>query len=198
MTRWQRRARLIIAVFAVIFAAVVFLAVKRRSPGPAAASHPLMTPGTTLESTGGHFERFKLSREDLTVDYEKLATYPDGKSKLIGVRITSTNRSDGRTFVVTGKEAQVLENPTTYAIDGDVKLAASDGLTAKSEHATYAESDGTVRAPGPVAFAKGRMSGSGVGMEYDKAQDVMTILDQAVVHIKADERGAGAVPSLSA
>ena len=192
MTRWQRRARLIIAVFAVIFAAVVFFAVKRRGPGPAAAPDPRMTPGAAIESTVGHYERFKFSREDLSVDYERLLTYPDGKSKLLGVRITSTNRSDGRTFVVTGKEAQVLENPTTYAIDGDVKLAASDGLTATSEHATYAESDGTVRAPGPVTFAKGRMSGSGVGMEYDKAQDVMTIRDQAVVHIKADEKGAGA------
>jgi lipopolysaccharide export system protein LptA len=192
MTRWQRRARLFIAVFAVIFAAVVFFAVKRRNPGSAAPSDPPMTPGTALESTGGRLARFKLSREDLSVDYEKLLTYPDGKSKLLGVRITSTNRSDGRTFVVTGKEAQVLENPTTYAIDGDVKLAASDGLTANTEHATYTESDGTVRAPGPVSFAKGRMSGSGVGMEYDKAQDVMTIRDQAVVHIKADEKGAGA------
>src|SRR2546425_11795111 len=125
MTAWQRRARLFIAVFAVIFAVVVFFAFKHRSLGPASAADPHMTPGAALESTGGHFERFKLSREDLTVDYEKLLTYPDGKTKLGGVRITSTNRSDGRTFVVTGKEAQVHENPTTYAIDGDVKLEAS-------------------------------------------------------------------------
>jgi LPS export ABC transporter protein LptC len=192
MTRWQRRARLVIAVFAVIFAVVVFFAFERRTHRPASAPDPRMTPGVALESTGGHFERFKLSREDLTVDYEKLLTYPDGKTKLLGVRITSTNRSDGRTFVVTGKEAQVHENPTTYAIDGDVNLIASDGLTAKSEHATYADGDDTVRAPGPVVFAKGRMSGSGVGMEYNKAADVMTILEQAVVHIKADEKGAGA------
>jgi LPS export ABC transporter protein LptC/lipopolysaccharide transport protein LptA len=192
MIRWQRRARLFIAGFAVIFAAVVFFAFQRRSPAPAAAPDPHMAPGAVLEGTGGHLERFKLSREDLTVDYEKLLTYPDGKTKLGGVKITSTNRSDGRTFIVTGKEAEVHENPTIYAIDGDVRLAASDGLTAKSEHATYAENDGTVRAPGPVEFAKGRMSGSGLGMEYDKRQDVMTILDQAVVHIKADHKGAGA------
>jgi lipopolysaccharide export system protein LptA len=192
MARWQRRARLFIAVFAVIFTVVVVFAFKRRGAVPTTAPDSHMAPGAVIESTGGHLERFKLSREDLTVDYAKLLTYPDGKTKLGGVKITSTNRSDGRTFIVTGKEAQVQENPTTYAIDGDVRLVASDGLTAKSEHATYAESDGTVRAPGPVAFAKGRMSGSGIGMEYDKGQDVMTIREQAVVHIEADSKGAGA------
>src|ERR1019366_6173148 len=47
---------------------------------------------------------------------------------------------------------------------------------------TYTATDGTVRAPGPVEFSKGRMSGGGMGMTYDKERDVMTILAAAVVH----------------
>ena len=49
-----------------------------------------------------------------------------------------------------------------------MRLAASDGMTVRTEHATYADSDGIVRAPGPVEFTRGRMSGTGVGMTYDK------------------------------
>ncbi len=193
MSRWQRRARLFIAIFGVIFAAVVLLAFKRRNPGPGSGLIVKVDRNAVVESTsGGRHERYKLSLENLRIDFEQQFTYGDGTSKLHGVTVTTTNRSDGRTFVVTGKEAQVFENPSRYAIDGDVKLVASDGLIAKTEHATYAEGDGTVRAPGPVEFSKGRMSGTGIGMTYDEHQDVMTILDQAVVHIKADEHGVGA------
>ena len=191
MTSWQRRARFFIALFGIAFGAVVIFAFMRHgAPEPRSISKT--DPTATVESTKVRLERFKLSRENLSIAAEKQLTYPDGRSTLIGVTVTTTNRADGRQFTVTGKEAQVHDNPTTYAIDGDVKLLASDGLTAKTEHATYSESDGTVRAPGPVEFSKGRMSGTGVGMTYDKVQDVMTILDQAVVHIGADEKGVGA------
>ena len=61
-----------------------------------------------------------------------------------------------------------------------------------TEHATYTDGEGTVKAPGPVQFGRGRMGGSGVGMTWDKAQDVLTILEQAAVHFAPDEKGAGA------
>jgi len=49
-----------------------------------------------------------------------------------------------------------------------------------------------VRAPGPVQFSRTRMSGSGTGMTYDKAQDLLVILDQATIRIGADEEGGTA------
>ena len=192
MTRWQRRARFFIAVFGVIFAAVVLVAFMRRVQSDTSRSIVKADPAAVIESGKGVLERFKLSSENVSVQYEKLLGYRDGKTKLGGVTITTTNRGDGRTFTITGKEAEIHDSPsTTYAIDGAVKLMASDGLTATTEHAAYAESDGVVRAPGPVAFSRARMSGTGVGMTYDKLQDLMTILDQAVVHIAPDEQGAG-------
>ena len=36
------------------------------------------------------------------------------------------------------------------------------------------------------------MTGSGVGMTYDTARDVLVILDRAIVHVAPDEQGAGA------
>ena len=42
------------------------------------------------------------------------------------------------------------------------------------------------------------MQGTGIGMIYDKTSDALTMLDQAVVHIAADEHGAGAAEVTSA
>jgi lipopolysaccharide export system protein LptA len=36
------------------------------------------------------------------------------------------------------------------------------------------------------------MQGTGTGMIYEKTSDALTLLDQAVVHIAADEHGVGA------
>jgi lipopolysaccharide export system protein LptA len=190
MAPWQRRARLLIAVSAAIFATVVAFMFSRRAPG-ASGAIVRMAPKTVMESRGGDYVRRTGSREDLRIQFEKQLTYADGSSTLVNVTVTSTNRADGRVFTVTGKEGTKQDNPERYVLNGEVKLVASDGLTAKTEHATYAASDGTVRAPGPVEFSKGRMSGRGMGMTYDKEHDVMTIVDQAVVHIGADDTGAG-------
>lgn len=189
--KWQRRARLIIAVFAVAFAVVVVFALKRRGPAAGPAAVPRLDPAAVVESTGGRVERFKLSREDVRVEYEKQLVYADGSTKMLGVRVVTDDRS-GRSFTVTGKEGQVAQNESTIHLDGDVRLVASDGMTARTEHATFANSDGVVRAPGPVEFANGRMAATGVGMTWDQNRDVLWILDQAVVRVAQDDKGAGA------
>jgi len=187
---WQRRARSVIAVTAAIFAIFVAFMFGRRAPSVPGGAIEL-TGKQVMESHGGEYVHRTGSREDLKVQFEKELAYADGSSSLVNVIITSTNRADGRTFTVTGKDGKKQDNPERYALDGDVKLSASDGLSAKTEHATYAATDGTVRAPGPVEFSKNRMSGHGTGMTYDKDRDVMTILAGAVVHVDADAAGAG-------
>ena len=193
MSKWQRRARLLIAFVALVFAVGVALEFKRRPAGEVAVSVAPTDPNAVVESTGGRVMRFNREHEDVSVEYERQLTYADGSTKLIGVKVSTGGRDDGRGFTVTGKEGQVGQKESVVALNGDVKLAASDGFTAKTEHATYTDSDGVVRAPGPVEFAHDRMSGSGVGMTYDKNRDVLAILDQAVLHMAPDEQGGGAV-----
>ena len=135
------------------------------------------------------------SREDVSIRYEKQLTYKDGATTLQGVTIVTTDRNDGRSFTVTGKEGRVGQNESEMVLHGDVHLVASDGLSATTEHATYTESDGIVRAPGPVEFARNRLSGSGVGMTYDKNQDVLVILDQARVRMTPNANGSGGTES---
>src|SRR6185436_5276433 len=172
MTKWQRRARLLIAVFAVAFAVVVVLAFKRRALPAASQAGGRTDPNAVVESTSGRIVRFKATREDVTVEYDKQLTYKDGSVKLLGVKVVSASRDGSRTFTATGKEGTVGQNESEITLHGDVRLSASDGLTAQTEHATYTEHDAMVRAPGPLEFSRKRMHGTGIGMTYDKNQDV--------------------------
>ena len=193
MAVWQRRARFVIAVFAVGFAIAVAFAFQKRSGAPAAAPVPLPAandPGVVVQSTAGSVVRFSKARQDVSVAYDKQITYQDGSTRLVGVKVV-TDQRDGRSFTVTGREGRVGQNESAIVLDGDVRLKASDGFTAATEHAEYADADGFVRAAGPVTFSRGRMTGSSVGMTYDKNTDVLSLLDQARLRVAADDSGSG-------
>jgi LPS export ABC transporter protein LptC len=198
MTPLQRRARAFVAIFAVGFTVTLVFAFKRRTPMARPVPVARMDPNAVVESTKGRVVKVSRSREDVSIQYEKQLTYKDGATKLQGVTIVSTDRRDGRSFTVTGKEGRVGQNESEMVLHGDVHLVASDGLSAVTEDATYTEADGIVRAPGPVTFTRNRLSGSGVGMTYDKNDDVLVILDQAHVRITPNEDGSGATEITSA
>lgn len=190
--KWQRRARLAIALFAVAFAAVVVLAFRHRPAAAPPVSPPGADANAVVISTGGDVARYTGTRKDVSVEYDRQLTYADGSTKLVGVRVVTVDRGAGRrSFRVEAKEGRIGQNQSTLTMTGDVRLTASDGLVATTEHATYADSDATVRATGPVSFARGRLSGGGLGMTYDKNRDVLTIERQAVVHMAPDVAGAG-------
>ena len=191
MSPWQRKARFVIGAFGLVFAVIVAREMKRRDPPPAPPAVQRTDPGAIAETTAGELLRFKASREDVSVSYEKQLTYANGSSKLLGVTVVTTEKSGKRTFTITAKEGQLGRDESTIALDGNVRVASSDGTTAATEHATYTSADAIVRAPGPVEYAHGRTKGNGIGMLWNKADDVLTIMDQAVVRIAPDERGAG-------
>ncbi len=49
------------------------------------------------------------------------------------------------------------------------------------------------RIPGPLAFKKGRMTGTGVGATYDQGRNVLWLLDQAKVDVAPDAKGNGVI-----
>ena len=194
MRQWQRSARLVIAAFGLVFAVVVVRELKHRDPPTTVKPVPRTDPGAVVETTRGSTTRLsgRGQREDVQVAFVKQLTYEDGTSKLEGVSIVFDERNGTRTFTITGKEGRLGKGATTMVIDGAVKLVGSDGMTVLTEHATYAEADGVVRAPGPVDVTRGKMHATGIGMIWDKTPDVLTILDQAVVHIAPDQESDGA------
>jgi lipopolysaccharide export system protein LptA len=189
--KWQRIARLVIAVAAVAFAIGVASTMRRRTPPQAAPPVPRADPTAVVESEGGSTVRIKGKREDAVVEYKRLLTYANGSSKMLGVTITSER--GGKTYVVRGEEGQAGENESSMELSGGVRMEATDGMVVTADAASYSKTDNVVRVPGPVTFARGRMSGRGTGLTYDQGQDVLTIADQAAIDLKADGSGAGAM-----
>ncbi len=183
MTVWQRRARLAIALLGLVVAAMVFLAIRRGDPTTVAQSAVTRAdPNAVIESTRGVLTQTKEAEESFKVEYQRQLTYQAGHSKLQGVKISVENRN-GRNFVVTGREAQVGADQTKVNLSGKVRLASSDGLVAVANQASYDQGEGIVRAPGKVGFERGGLKGIGLGMTYDKKEDVLSLLENAVVRV---------------
>jgi lipopolysaccharide transport protein LptA/LPS export ABC transporter protein LptC len=188
---WQKVTRLVVIVSAVAFAVVVATTMRKRVSPPAEVPVTATDPKAVLESAGGFTFRVNKSREEVRVDFERMLTYADNTSRLIGVKVTTER--DGRTFVVTGDEGQIADKEASMDIIGNVHVTASDGLELKTDRASFLEAEGLARASGPVQFSRGRMQGSGEGFTWDKNQNILTILDKAVVTVAGDDAGSGAM-----
>lgn len=146
-----------------------------------------LDPKATIETIGGDAIQLKGETQNLRIEFAGQTTNAEGETKLHGVKIMVDNRG-GRNYVVTGKEAFVGKQNSTFDVRGDVKLQTDDGLTATGQQATYTEAEKIVHIPGDVKFNRGRMTGSGVGFTYDEQRDTMWILEKADVKFAADKQ----------
>ncbi len=144
-----------------------------------------LEPKATVVTMGGDAIQLKGSSQDMRVEFERQVTYEDGQTKLFGVKIKVDNRG-GRNYTITGKEARIGKDQSSFDVTGDVKLETSDGLTAFGRSASYADTEKIVKVPGPVKFTRGRMSGTGIGFTFDEQRDTIWLLDQADVHFAAE------------
>jgi len=192
--RWQRIARLVLAIVGIAFAVGVGMTMKRRTTPQSQPPVPRTDPTAVVESEGGSTVRINGEREQGVLTYERLLTYANGASKMVGVTITSDR--NGKTFIVKGAEGQAGENESSMELTGGVTMEASDGMKVAADRASYARSENLMRIPGAVTFSRGRMSGSGIGLDYNLLQDIIVISDRAVIDVAPDKNG-GDTMSLS-
>ncbi len=143
-------------------------------------------PSAVIEVQGGDALQLKGKDQDLRVEYRVQTTNKDGETSLRGVKIMVSNRG-GRNYVVTGEQAFIGKQNTSFDVRGNVKMETDDGLVATSQQATYTDAERMVRIPGAVQFSQGRMTGSGIGFTFDEQRDVMWILDKADVKFAAKD-----------
>jgi lipopolysaccharide transport protein LptA len=191
---WQKRARAALAVLMLAVAVAVFVSLRTRR-APDVEVEPLrVDKDTTVEAGRGQFIRTRDGRTTFKLEFERQLTYKDGRNVFRDVVITFPDR-EGRTFRVSSREARQLAREGKelgdVALDGGVTMTGDDGLKVETAGASYEENASLVRAPGPVTFSRGRISGSGVGAIYDQARDILTLLDQAKVTVAPDVAGQG-------
>jgi lipopolysaccharide transport protein LptA len=193
---WQKRARFAIALFVVVFVAIVIVALRQRKTPPVSVAVPeRRDKDCILENTsGGHFESSKDGKIVFAVKFGAQCSYQDGRSKLgNGVEITFTR--NGKPYTVTSREADITQSGDdlkTAHFVGSVKLT-SEGTEVTAEDATYDQPEGMLKIPGAVAFKRGRMQGTGVGATYDFNREVLWLQAKPHVTVAADDKGQGAL-----
>lgn len=161
----------------------------RRAPAPARGVERL-DPRAISEIKGGDVVQLKGQTRDIRVEFATQAVYDDGSAKYTGFKAVIDDRG-GRSFEITGNEAQVAAEQSAFDVRGNVGLRTSDGLVAKTEQATFTEAEGILRGAGPIAFERERVTGSGVGFTYERSIDRLELLDRAVITVKPAGNGGG-------
>jgi LPS export ABC transporter protein LptC len=187
-----RFSKAILGLLSVLVVVAVVVALARRVKPVAPPLVAVRTdPKAVLESTDGRAVRFNRAHEDISLGYARQLFYEDGTTKLIGIKVVAADRGDGRSFTLAGDEGHAGKDESVVSLAGHIVLQQNDGFTAETSAATYDDRDTVVRAPGEITFHHDRLSGSGVGMQYDKNADTMTILDRAVMHMAPNASGKG-------
>ena len=149
-----------------------------------------LDPQAVSEITGGDVVQVKGQTRDIRVEFATQVLYSDGSAKYTGFKALVDDRG-GRSFEVTGNEAHVAAEQSAFDVRGAVGLRTSDGLVASTEQATFAEAEGILRGAGPISFERERVTGSGVGFEYDRSIDRLELLDRAVINVAPGQDGGG-------
>ena len=198
---WQKKARLAIGAFVIVFVAIVIVALRARKTVPQAGVVPeRKDPKAYVENTaGGHYEHHKEGKITFAIKFGSQFSYSDGRTKF-GDGVELTSNRNGRAFTVRSREAEIVQNGPdmkTAHFKGAVKLTSGE-IEVTGEEATYDEADGVVKVPGAVAFKRGRMAGTGIGATYDRNREVLWLLDKAHITVTADEKGQGALEATAA
>jgi LPS export ABC transporter protein LptC len=183
MTLWQRRLRFGIAVLGIAFAAFVYWSTAERRPSTPSQAVARLDPKATLEATAATRRQFRGKERDWDIAWSHALNYDDGSARVFDVVIT-IYRPENRVVTITAKEALQGPNEVQRQLMGEVKLSTTSGFTLLTDRATLDENSGVTRVPGDLTFAKGGMSGSGVGATYDEATDVLRIESQVKVSVK--------------
>lgn len=190
MARWQRHARVLLAVFAVGFATLLWWTTADRQAPAVEPAPPRLDPKAVSQILGGDVLQHKGVKRDIKVEFGSQLSYEDGKRKFTAFKAFIDDRG-GRSFIVSGNEAWVGADLSAYDVRGNVTLTTSDGLTVTTPEATFVEAEGVLRGSGPVQFRRERTTGSGVGFTYDRSLDRLWLLNQAAIAVAPAPDGGG-------
>jgi lipopolysaccharide transport protein LptA len=187
MTSWQKRLRVGLAIFGIVFAGLVYRSIGERRLAVPSQPVDRMDPKAILETTQAVLQQVRGTEQEFEIKSQRTLTYEDGSAKHFNVEIT-VRRTEGRVFVITAGEAQAGPKQVELQLSGGVKVSVNDGFELVTDHGTFNQNESLARAPGDVTFKKGLMSGSGANATYNHKSDVLDIAERARVLVK-DQAG---------
>ena len=194
--QWQRWLRTGLGVFFVALVLSVVFTMRSRTPVPSTTTVKRADPNAAVElPQGADITWTQREREAFTLRFTRGLSYPDGRYTFAEPHAVIPDRN-GRRLDVVAREAEVFSpagQPRHGTFRGTVVLTSSDGLTLKTEEASFSEVDHILRIPGAFTFSRGRTTGSGRGATYDQTSDVLVVNEEAKVQVAPDPDGASAM-----
>src|SRR4029450_3232215 len=135
MTSWQKRLRIALAMFGIVFAGLVYRSIGERRVPPTPEPINRLDPKAIYEGQQTVLQQMRGTEREFQIKSERSLSYEDGSAKHFNVEITV--RREGRIFVVTAKEATAGANEVELQLAGGVKVSVSDGFELVTDHGTF-------------------------------------------------------------
>jgi lipopolysaccharide export system protein LptA len=193
--RWQRWTRAALAVVGLGCAAAIYFTTRER-PTPALPPGPTgpIDEQAIQEGGAGKWYRGSAGRKRSEIDYARMAMYADGRTRFFNAHLI-TGDPDGAELWADTIDAQTAadqtDQPLRADLNGNVRILRADGLEAAADAATYDDRTGILQIPGRLTFKNGRTSGDGMGGTYDRANNILSIFDQAHFVVAPGDGGKG-------
>ena len=126
MTSWQKRLRIGLAIFGIVFGVLVYRSIGERPAATPPRPLDRLDKKALLETTQTVLEQVRGNEREFEIKSGRTLSYEDGSAKHIDVVIT--RRTEGRVFVITAKEAQAGPRQIDLELSGGVKVSVSDWI----------------------------------------------------------------------
>ena len=184
----RRLLRFALLLFVAGLGTTVLLGLRERAAPAGGIALERTDPHAVIQARGSRIVQADSLGDNFNVVAGRQLTYPDGEVRMLdGVHVEVGTRDDRVGFVLRGAEAAIGGDRAEVRLSGDVRFEADNGLEARSERALYTRSDGIVRMPGAVSFARGGLRASGRQAVYERAGGLLRLWGDAVVALAASE-----------
>jgi lipopolysaccharide export system protein LptA len=200
--RWQRPARIGVALVGIACAAAIYEYGRRGKRPVIDNSTPSVLADQKISARQSGVKKFRKNfakgDETLTIEAEVETAYTSGLTRLQQVRFTS-ERENGKVFDIWAGVAEsegkavTGDEPGLINLTSGVRVKTNDGLEITTDSATYDNIQGLATIPGKLTFKRERLTGEGIGATYDRERDVLWLLDEARVKRERGPDGTGAL-----
>jgi lipopolysaccharide export system protein LptA len=178
--RWQRSVRGVVAIVGIGTAVALYVMTRQRPVNQHANASETADPTATVQSGKGTTFRYKDSERQWTVEYESGRQYDDGRAGWTGFHLVMADGTDVRADLAeTVGKASPDDLPNELMLKGHVKFKTPESVLITAEQIHWINATGQATIPGPVTFARGRMSGTGTGAIYERDTGVFRVLADA-------------------
>jgi lipopolysaccharide transport protein LptA/LPS export ABC transporter protein LptC len=183
-TRTVRRALVVVLVG--VTGAVLWSLRRPAKPPVAPAPAAGAAQGTTLGDVS--LLRFREGSRKIEVKARAMSGRQGAAVRLEGVelKLPYVSGESEQTATITADECLYEAERERASFRGNVKVVTSEGFELESPSLDYRGDQGTIASPDDVRFRKGRVSGSGRGLEYHREGGIVELHENVRFHIEGE------------